>query len=55
MLKAKTSIGSYEPPPWEQDAEKAMVDRAFLKAGWRKSEWVMNNATKIKSNDERSV
>lgn len=55
--KQKTSIGSYEPPPWEQDAEKAMgSDRATEKLpNWRKSEWVMNNATKIKSNDERSV
>lgn len=55
--KQKTSIGSYEPPPSEQDAEKAMgSDRATEKLpNWHKSEWVMNNATKIKSNDERSV
>ena len=55
--KQKTSIGSYDPPPWEQDAEKAMgSDRATeMLPNWCKSEWVMNNVAKIKSNDERSV
>lgn len=55
--KQKTSIGSYDPPPWERDAEKAMgSDRATEKLpNWHKSECVMNNVTKIKSNDERSV